>query len=154
MEPEVRHYRTPDRSAILDLSARFTEFELPPWRAKQEVDEANREALEAALDAADVGSVVLVADRNGAFAGFIHMQTKSDYFTKEGVGYVADIAVHPGHEGAGVAGRLLAAGEAWAKDQGLKILTLQVFDGNERAMRLYEQHGYAREVVQYTKQVE
>ena len=150
----MRDYRTSDRSAILDLSERFTEFELPPWRTKREIDETNREALAAALDAATCGSVVLVAAREGAFAGFIHLQTKTDYFTKENVGYVADIAVHPSHEGMGVAGRLLEAGQVWAKGNGLNTLTLQVFDGNDRAARLYEKAGFMREVVQYTKRVE
>ena len=154
VETVVRDYRTSDRSAILGLSERFTEFELPSWRAKREVDEANREAIAAALDATAARSVVLVADRNGAFAGFIHLLAKTDYFTKEDVGYVADIAVHPDHEGVGVAGRLLEAGQAWAKGQGLKTLTLQVFDGNDRAARLYEKHGFTREVVQYTKSLE
>jgi len=149
----VRDYRAQDRPAILDLAERFTEFELPPWRAKRDVDEANRKALAGALDDAAVGSVVLVAERDGEFAGFIRLQTKTDYFTKRDVGYIADIAVHPDHEGVGVAGRLLDAGQAWAKDKGLMTLTLEVFDGNDRAARLYERHGFTREVVQYTKSI-
>ena len=88
------------------------------------------------------------------FAGFIHLQTKTDYFTKENVGYIADIAVHPDHEGEGVAGSLLEAGQAWAKGQGFRTLTLEVFEGNDRAARLYEKHGFTREVVQYTKSME
>jgi len=54
----------------------------------------------------------------------------------------------------GVAGRLLEAGQVWAKGNGLNTLTLQVFDGNDRAARLYEKAGFMREVVQYTKRVE
>jgi hypothetical protein len=39
---EVRGYDASDRAAVLDLAERFTEFELPPWRSKYEIDEANR----------------------------------------------------------------------------------------------------------------
>jgi ribosomal protein S18 acetylase RimI-like enzyme len=107
-----------------------------------------------ALDTAAASSLVLVAEHDGAFAGFIHLQTKTDYFTKQDVGYVADIAVHSGHEGVGVAGHLLEAGQAWARGRGLKALTLQMFEGNDRAARLYEKPGFTREVVQYTKVIE
>lgn len=152
-EVEARSYRSSDRSAILDLAGRFTEFELPPWRLKQEIDEANRKALATALDSETAGSVVLVAECDDEFAGFIHLQSKTDYFTKESVGYIADIAVHPGHERRGVAGSLLEAGQAWARGQGMKTMTLQVFEGNDRAARLYEKHGFARDVIQYTKSI-
>ena len=145
-EVEVRGYRSSDRSAILDLAGRFTEFELPPWRLKHEIDEANRKALAAALDSEIAGSVVLVAECDDEFAGFIHLQSKTDYFTKVSVGYIADIAVHPDHERRGVAGSLLEAGQAWARGKGMKTITLHVFEGNDRAARLYEKHGFARDV--------
>ncbi len=151
VDAEVRGYGSADRSAILDLAERFTEFELPPWRSKLEIDEANREMLAAALDSETAGSVVLVAECDDQFAGFIHLQNKADHFTNESVGYIADIAVHPGHEGKGVAGRLLDAAQEWAIGQGMRTITLQVFEGNHRAARLYERHGFSRDVIQYTR---
>jgi ribosomal protein S18 acetylase RimI-like enzyme len=149
----VRDYEASDRPAILGLAERFTEFELPPWRSKDEIDEANRKALAVALDSESAGSVVLVAECDDEFAGFIHLQSKSDHFTNESVGYIADIAVHPGHEGKGVAGRLLDAAQTWAIGRGMKTITLQVFEGNSRAARLYEKHGFSRDVIQYTKAI-
>jgi len=148
---QVRGYEASDRSAVLDLSERFTEFELPSWRSKREIDEANRKALAAALDSETAGSVVLVSECDDEFAGFIHLQCKTDHFTSERVGYIADIAVHPGHEGKGVAGRLLDAAQTWAIGQGMKTITLQVFEGNHRAARLYEKRGFSKDVIQYTK---
>ncbi|TDB39110.1 MAG: GNAT family N-acetyltransferase [Actinobacteria bacterium] len=154
MNSSVRAYRDSDRASVMSLVDRFTSFDLPPWRDKQTVDDANRNALSAALDALHAGRAVFVAERNNTFAGFVHVCVKSDHFTHEDIGYVSDIVVHPDFEGVGVAGELLDATLQWAQELDLKVLTLEVFDGNTRAMRLYEKHGYARDVVQYTRPVD
>ena len=138
----------------MSLVERFTSFDLPPWRAKQAIDEANRTALSTALDSADANRIVFVAERGDTFVGFIHVQARSDHFTHAEIGYVSDIAVHPDHERQGVAGALLDEALQWAKQEGLKALTLEVFEGNGRAMMFYEKHGFARDVIQYTRPVE
>ncbi|MBP7453175.1 MAG: GNAT family N-acetyltransferase [Ottowia sp.] len=56
---------------------------------------------------------------------------------------VHDVAVAPGHRGRGVGQALLAAAEAHARERGACKLTLEVLTGNQRALRSYEQFGFA-----------
>jgi ribosomal protein S18 acetylase RimI-like enzyme len=52
------------------------------------------------------------------------------------------LAVDPALRGQGWGGRLLAAGEAWMREQGLTICRAEVKAGNSSARRLYASHGY------------
>lgn len=153
-ESVVRRYQPSDRSAVLGLVGRLTEFEVPAWHSRQKIDDANHEALSRSVDYPAEGEAVFVAERGGSLAGFVHLQTKADHFTGEAVGYVADLAVHPSSGGAGVATRLLDCAADWARDEGFRLLTLDVFDGNDRARRLYEEQGFKRDTVQYTREIE
>lgn len=153
MEIVVRRYQPSDRSAVLGLVGRFTEFEAPAWRSRRRIDQANYDALSQSVDSPAEGEAVFAAERGGLFAGFVHLQTKTDHFTGEAVGYVADLAVPPSSEGTGVAARLLDRAADWARDEGFRLLTLDVFDRNDRAKRLYEKQGFERDTVQYTRQV-
>jgi GNAT superfamily N-acetyltransferase len=55
---------------------------------------------------------------------------------------IHDIAVLPGHRGAGVGQALLAAAEQHAKDRGCCKLTLEVLTGNARALKSYLGFGF------------
>jgi ribosomal protein S18 acetylase RimI-like enzyme len=56
---------------------------------------------------------------------------------------VHDIAVTAARRGRGVGRRLLAAAEALARERGCCKLTLEVLEGNVRAMGLYRDAGFA-----------
>ena len=56
---------------------------------------------------------------------------------------VHDLAVLPGQRGQGVGQALLAACETHARERGCCKLTLEVLSGNRRALRSYEQFGFA-----------
>jgi ribosomal protein S18 acetylase RimI-like enzyme len=55
---------------------------------------------------------------------------------------IHDIAVLPGHRGAGVGQALLAAAELHAKNRGCCKLTLEVLTGNARALKSYLGFGF------------
>ena len=50
--------------------------------------------------------------------------------------------VAPDHRRRGLASILLHTAETWAKERGDRQITLQVFEFNEPAIRLYEKQGY------------
>ncbi|MEO1208133.1 MAG: GNAT family N-acetyltransferase [Cyanobacteria bacterium J06638_20] len=50
--------------------------------------------------------------------------------------------VAPEHRRRGIASVLMHTAEAWAKERGDRQITLQVFEFNEPAIRLYEKLGY------------
>jgi GNAT superfamily N-acetyltransferase len=60
----------------------------------------------------------------------------------EGERHVVSFWVAPGYRGRGIAGALLTSVVDWARQDGAQRVTLWVVDGNERAARLYQRHGF------------
>jgi ribosomal-protein-alanine N-acetyltransferase len=58
--------------------------------------------------------------------------------------HLLNITVAPAHQGQGWARVMLDALDLWARGQGAQWLWLEVRAGNQRALRVYEQHGYRR----------
>ena len=52
------------------------------------------------------------------------------------------IVVDEKHRGKGIGSALLKATEAWAREQGLADVRLNVIEANKGAMRFYAAHGY------------
>jgi len=59
-----------------------------------------------------------------------------------GTFYVNGLATLPGHEGRGLGSRLLDVANDLAAEAGCDELSLEVFERNEIAVRLYRRHGY------------
>jgi len=59
--------------------------------------------LQKALEQPEPGSAVFVAgDESGRLAGFVHLETETDYFNGEKYGYLSDLAVDQAFEGLGI----------------------------------------------------
>jgi ribosomal protein S18 acetylase RimI-like enzyme len=149
----VRPARQADRDFILGLVPRLAAgFPLPSWRTPEEVVEAESATLDAALRATATSGEVLVAESSaGIPGGFVYLEQHLDYFRKNAHAHVSVLAVAVEAEGQGVGRLLLEAAEAWAREQGLGMLTLNVFVGNDRARAVYERIGFAPETVRYVK---
>lgn len=59
-----------------------------------------------------------------------------------GTFYVNGLATLPGYQGRGLGARLLEVANTLAAEAGCDELSLEVFEQNEVAVRLYERHGY------------
>lgn len=151
MTIQIRSYKTTDRDFILSLVPRFSEFELPEWRQRDEIDHMSEVLIEKALDEPEPDSAIFIAEEGETLAGFIHLQTRVDYFNGEKHGYISDVAVGEGFEGRGVGRLLLEAAEDWARQHDYQRLALYVFAGNTRARHLYEKNGFKQEVLKYVK---
>jgi ribosomal protein S18 acetylase RimI-like enzyme len=150
----VRPAREDDREFILALVPRLMEFGPPPWYDASQNVATDLETIGGVLQETPAGTAVFVAeDEGGTRLGFIHLNTTVDYFTREQVGHVSDVAVAPGGEGRGVGRALMAAGEEWARGRGYRLLTLNVFARNERARRLYERLGFGEDIVRCVKEL-
>ena len=98
------------------------------------------------------GHTLFVARHGGMIIGSIVL----DHIVEEGPGRVhwtvdADdhevlsihrLAVHPGYYQSGVASRLLAFTESFARAGKIKAIRLDVGEKNDAAIRLYEKNGY------------
>jgi ribosomal protein S18 acetylase RimI-like enzyme len=109
--------------------------------------------LDAFFDAGMQGSTLLIAEDAGRPAGFAFLEHHTDYFSGERHGHLGMIAVAESAEGRGAGAALLSAAEAWSHAHGYRTLTLNVFEGNERARRVYERAGYRVETIRYVKRI-
>ena len=124
--PDLRDATPADRPALLDLW-------VLAWRAAMpEIDfAARRPWLDAHLDALlAAGARLLVAEAGGAPAGFVTVDPVRRHLDQ--------LAVHPDHQGGGVADGLMAAAQALSQGG----LGLDVNAGNLRARRFYARHGF------------
>ena len=87
----------------------------------------------------------LVAELDGAVVGYIRLKPPTHLPENAHVIQVQGIAVHPDARRRGVAATLLEAAEAQLRRRGTRKLSLRVLSTNERAIRLYERLGFARE---------
>ena len=147
----VRDGTGADRDFVTDTAQRFAAFGPPPWRSAAEVVAGEVRCLDDFFDGRVSGPALLVAEFDGRPAGFCFLEPAIDYFCGERHGHLGMIAVAGAAEGRGVGAALMHAAEAWARAKGYSRLTLNVFDGNEHARRVYEHFGYRVETVRYVK---
>lgn len=149
----IRHAKSEDRAFVLGLLPRMTSFALPPWRTPEEVVAGDHGPLDAWFDHPTPGEAVLIADVEGRPAGYAYLVVLTDFFTRKTHAHLSVLAVAKDAEGQGVGSALIEASTAWARARGDDRITLNVFNGNERAQALYERHGYERETIKYLKQL-
>lgn len=125
--PGLRDAVRADRPAMLDLW-------VAAWGAAMpEIDfEARRPWLDRHLDDLLRASArLLVAESEGAPAGFVTVDPAR--------GHLDQIAVHPRHQGRGIADHLMEGAKALSPGG----LALDVNEANMRARRFYARHGFA-----------
>lgn len=148
----VRLAHADDDEFILSLATRFAEFELPAWRKRNETLAGIRRDIEHHLRTLPPASHMFVAeDEDARPLGFLHLQTRKDFFTGALNCHISDLVVDARHEGRGVASAMLRYAEEWAKEHRCRFLTLGVFPNNERARKLYEHHGFGVEILSMAK---
>jgi len=160
----IRPARGSDEKFILATASRLATFGVPAWRTPDELVESERRTLRAFFASPAPGAELLVAERgtdatsahgpqSGGPLGFVYVETQIDYFTLERHGHIGIIAVDESAEGQGVGRALMDAAAGWARERGFHRLTLNVFQGNARARRLYERAGFEPETVRYVRAV-
>ena len=148
----IRDAQHGGREFIIGLVPELLAFDSPPpWRDRQHMTAIDVRAISGALDGTSQGTRVFVAEEaRGHGLGFVHLCEGEDYYGGA-CGHAGDIVVAPAARGRGVGRALLAAAERWAREQGYRMLTLNVFLKNEKARALYEDLGYEAETVRHVK---
>lgn len=142
-----------DRDFLSSIVPRLREFGAPPLRPVEDLDRAERRALELALDAPQPDSILLVAELDQGPVGVAYAHSATDYFTGEHHGHLGILAVTAAAEGRGAGHALIEAVERWSAEQGYRILTLNVFFDNERARRVYERAGFRPDTIRYAREL-
>jgi GNAT superfamily N-acetyltransferase len=99
----------------------------------------------------DGATTVIACAEDGRRLGYIHLRPARDGVTDEPCGYVSLLATTPEAEGMGVAHRLMEAAEDWARGRGYRLLSLDVFADNTRAVAFYERRGFRSETFRMVK---
>jgi GNAT superfamily N-acetyltransferase len=148
----IRSATPADREFVLGTTPRLASFGPPPWRQAGEIVAGETRTLETFFASPPQGSALLIAEgAGGQPLGYMYLQSGQDYFTGERHGHVGIIAVALTGEGKGIGHALMLAAERWARSNGYRRLTLNVFEGNARARRVYEHLGYEVETMAYVK---
>lgn len=149
---KVRDGTAADRDFVIETAERFAAFGPPPWRSAEEVISGEARYLADFFDGRVKGPLLLIAlaDQDTR-VGFALLEPAVDYFSGQAQAHLGMLAVTADAEGSGAAVALLRAAEKRARAQGFVRMTLNVFEGNARARRLYEREGFAVEIVRYVK---
>jgi len=150
---QVRAAERPDRDFVMSLVPRLVASGLPPWRDPRKMLAAYIEVIGGILHMARSDAALLVAeDGQGMPGGFILVVAATDCYTHERHGHVAQIVVVDQQDMV-VGLALIAAAEDWARSRGYRLLTLCEFWANHPARAMYQQLGFAEELVKYRKAV-
>jgi len=87
--------------------------------------------------------VVLVAEVDGAVAGFAHLRRSEDADARADTGELDSFYVHPDFWGRGVGRELLATAVQHLAEMGFREATLWTAELNHRPRRVYENAGWA-----------
>lgn len=151
----LRRANADDSSFIRSLSERFARVGTPGWRDPAKMERFHQRSGEEVCAAiGDPASLVLVAQaRDGTLLGFLYVIAGTDFFTNEPQGYIADVAVSAEAEGRGIGRKLMEQAEVWAREQGFRLLALDVFALNSHARAFYQRLGYVEETLKLVKEL-
>ena len=147
----IRQANENDHNAIRTLVPELVAFGPPPWRDSEAMSRTDLEVIEETLRSTGADPAIYVAEIGSTVAGFIHVRSATDYYTRAAHGHVADLVVNQEFRGRGVAQHLLERAEQWARQLGFVWLTIAVFEENVNATRIYERAGFHREVIRLIK---
>ncbi|MEV4013376.1 GNAT family N-acetyltransferase [Nonomuraea angiospora] len=154
-EVRIRPAGDDDLEGVLALAPRLAEG-VAAWRDPEGARRAARQWLAGSLAAAEArrGAVFVAVDSGEPqVVGVVSVQ-RQQHFTGAMDAYVGELAVHPRAVRTGVGRRLMAAAEDWARQQGLRNLTLETGAANTTARRFYAALGYLEEGVRLTRSLE
>ena len=121
MEINVRFYTDADAPFIAELEK---ECFSDPW------------SQNAVIEAAKYGTIFLVAEYQNKIIGYLGMKPVLDE------GYISNVAVTSEARGMGFGSALLQKLTLYAKENGIKTISLEVRPSNTPAIALYEKFGY------------
>lgn len=141
----IRSAGEADVDFVSGLVSSLLEFGSPAWKDAKPLAQRFAEVLASAVRAQDSRSTVLIAQsEDGTRLGFISLTVGEDVTGVER-GHVADLGVIEDARRMGVGSALMMAGEAWARERGLPVLSIDLWATNERARVFYESLGYSAE---------
>ena len=126
------------RDALINLLDAYAQD--PMGGGEPLADEVKRRLCDDMAERPTVASFIAWLD--DAPVGLVNCVEGFSTFKSRPLMNIHDLAVLPGHRGAGIGQALMQAAQNHAQARGCCKLTLEVLTGNERALRSYEQFGF------------
>jgi len=140
-----------DRTFIDSLSPRLSGVPRPAWHDQTAMEGIQDRHMESSFEPIEGASTLIACAQDGRRLGYIHLRPSTDGVTNEPCGYISLLATTEAAEGSGVAKRLMAAAEDWARGRGYRLLSLDVFADNRRAVNFYRRSGFKTETRRMVK---
>ncbi|WP_281557980.1 GNAT family N-acetyltransferase [Thalassomonas sp. RHCl1] len=147
----IRNALETDRAFIFELSPRLAEVAALTWHTNSIVQKMQDDYITEMLEQTSIPRATLIAEKNEIPLGFVHARAHKDSISDETCGTVPLLAVAPAAQGMGVGQLLMQAAEAWAKEQGYRLLHLEVFANNDKARGFYQNLGFEAETLHMIK---
>lgn len=148
----IREATAGDRAFLFGLAPRLYSVPRPSWHTLDTMKDFQERFMASTLEEAAPGSLTLLAVTTEDRAlGYVHLIPGRDGVTDEACGHVAIIGVVEEAEGTGAACRLINEAQMWARRQGYRFLSLDVFADNKRAIHFYEREGFVAESIRMVK---
>ncbi|WP_119301628.1 GNAT family N-acetyltransferase [Dongia deserti] len=148
----IRRSRPDDRDFIFAQATRLASVAELPWHSGEDVLRFQRRFMANTLARPETECATFIAETDsGDRIGFVHVEASTDSVTLEPCGYVSLLAVVETALGQGIARRLMDAAEDWARQQGFRLICLDVFANNQRARAFYARQGYRDDSLRLTK---
>lgn len=151
----IRLVQAADREQVLALAPRLAEG-IPPWRDRDAVIAAARTWFDASIDkalAGDAAVFVAADDASSRVVGAVSV-SRNRHFTGDEDAYIGELAVAADIARSGVGRRLMQAAVIWARQQGLRHVTLHTGAANAGARAFYGALGFQDEDVRLTLRLE
>lgn len=143
-----------DQEAVVDA---WLSLAVEQRRFGSRIDpEGSRAAVASHLATLIVDGNVIVAESEGSdLVGLVVFNTRSDPLTRTArVGSVEFLYVDPDRRGHGIGTELLDRAEEALAEAGVEVVDIEALEANEGAIAFYEQAGYRRHRIRFSRRIE
>ena len=147
----IRNAKQSDHNFIFTLSPDLAQVANLKWHDDNTVSKMQDDYIAQMLNQTSVNNITLIAEKHGMSLGFIYACEHQDSISNEACGTVPLLAVSAKAQGMGVGKLLMMAAEKWSKQQGYRLLHLEVFANNEKAKGFYNNLGFESETLHMVK---
>jgi ribosomal protein S18 acetylase RimI-like enzyme len=140
-----------DMAFVHSLSPRLAGVLRPAWHDLAAMEGFQDRHMSASFEPVEGSSTMIARSDDGRRLGYVHLRPGRDGVTDEPCGYISLLAVVKDAEGSGVANHLMGAAEDWARSRGYRLLSLDVFADNRRAVDFYRHKGFKTETRRMVK---
>jgi len=149
----IRPAQDTDRTFIFELSPSLAEVAGMPWHTRNVVQKMQDDYFTEVFANTSPQQATFIAEQGNQALGFIHSCSRKDEISGEVCATVPLLGVSPKTQGIGVGKALITAAEQWAKEQGYRLLHLEVFAHNDKAQGFYQNLGFEPETLHMIKEI-